>query len=70
MSIIKDNRIVSDRTFATRLVSFLSNIEVNDAMSQEELEYIGRVADELLKNQISTATDITEIEYLKRTSKL
>ena len=38
MNIIKDNRIVSDKTFATRFVNFLKDIEVNDEMSDEEIE--------------------------------
>ena len=37
MNIIKDNRIVSDKTFATRFVRFLKDIQVNDPMSEEEL---------------------------------
>ena len=64
MSIIKDNRIVSDKTFATRFVSFLKNIQVNDPMSEEELEYLQKVADSLLLHQANTCTDKDEQAYL------
>ncbi len=64
--VIKENRIVNDRTFATRLKSFLKNIQVNDAMGEEELEYLQRVANSLLLHQFNTATDESEKEYLNR----
>lgn len=51
---IKDNRIVSNITFARRFKSFVSNIQVNDAMSMEELDYMQRVAEQLLQHQIET----------------
>jgi hypothetical protein len=57
---------VSDYTFATRLLSFAKDVQTNDAMSFEEREYIERVARDLVKHQIETATEQWEIEYLKR----
>lgn len=66
MDIIIDNRIVSDETFATRFSLFLKDIQVNDPMSLEELEYMRRVAKSLLINQINTATEKYEKEYLNR----
>lgn len=54
---IKDNRIVSDHTFAMRLYSFIERTEVNDAMSYEEKEYLQSVAKELLKYQIETGPE-------------
>ncbi len=66
MNIIKDNRIVSDKTFATRFVMFLKNIQVNDPMSQEELEYMQRVSKSLLIHQANTVTEKEEKEYLNR----
>ena len=63
---IKDNRIVSSKTFAIRLRDFISNVEVNDPCSEEEKEYLLRVAENLLYYQIRTATDEEEINYLKR----
>lgn len=66
MDIIKDNRIVSEHTFATRFVSFLKEIEVNDQMGQEELEYMRLVANSLLRHQYNTATKPEEKEYLDR----
>lgn len=62
---IKDNRIVSDMTFATRLKFFLDGVEVCDCPGEEEKEYLQSVADELLKYQVKTATDEDEINYLK-----
>lgn len=58
------DRIVSDITFATRFRSFLNDIQVNDAMSFEELEYLRNVADELLNYQIATVSDQQEVQYL------
>lgn len=66
MSIIKDNRIVSDKTFATRFLNFLKDIQVNDPGSYEELEYMRRVAKSLLLHQDNTATEKEEKEYLHR----
>jgi hypothetical protein len=61
---IKDNRIVSDKTFATRFVAFLKDIQVNDAMSDDELWYLQEVAGSLLFYQWFTATNKDEIAYL------
>lgn len=60
---IKDNRIVSDFTFATRLKDFLKDIEVCDAMESEELEYFKHVADLLLEWQLKTCSDQFELDY-------
>lgn len=65
MSIINNERIVSDITFATRFNNFLSDIVINDAMGEEELEYLRRIAAELLKLQFETAEDESEIKYLR-----
>jgi hypothetical protein len=63
---IKDNRIVSDKTFATRFVAFLKDIQVSDAMSEEELWYLQEVAGSLLFYQWFTATNKDETAYLSR----
>lgn len=63
---IKDNRIVNDITFALRLKSFIDKVDVCDCMSEEEKEYIQRVAVKLIKYQVETATDEEEVNYLKR----
>ena len=63
---IKDNRIVNDMTFAVRLISFLQDTQVNDQMGEEEKEYLLRVAKNLFLYQIDTATQIGEVDYLKR----
>jgi hypothetical protein len=51
---IKDNRIVNDITFARRLKSHLKGMRGGCAMGEEEIEYLQRVADKLLKYQIAT----------------
>jgi len=66
MNIIKDNRIVSDKTFATRFSSFLKDIQVADPMSEEELEYLRWVAHSLLLHQANTCTETEELNYLER----
>lgn len=67
---IKDNRIVDSYTFAIRFKQFLDWIPKEFYMSGphilEEYEYMQIVADNLLKYQVQTATDESEIDYLKR----
>lgn len=66
VSPIKDNRIVSNETFAIRFRDFIKDVQVNDPASDEEKEYLLSVANQLLKYQIQTATEKSEIDYLKR----
>ena len=67
---IKDNRIVDSYTFAVRFKQFLDWIPKEFYMSGphilEEYEYMQAVSDQLLKYQIQTAIDKSEIDYLKR----
>ena len=67
---IKDNRIVDSYTFAVRFKQFLDWIPENFYMSGphilEEYEYMQIIADSLLKYQIQTVTNESEIDYLKR----
>ena len=65
---IKDNRIVNDMTFAIRFYRFVEQVNVCDAASEEEQEYLMRVAKRLFEYQKQTATQIGEIDYLKRVS--
>ena len=65
VSPIKDNRIVSNETFAVRFRNFIKDVQVNDPASDEEKEYLLNVANRLLKYQIQTATNKEEISYLK-----
>ncbi len=62
---IKNNRIVNDQTFAIRFRNFIRDTDVNDAMSEEEKEYLLMIAENLLHYQIETATDESELKYLK-----
>jgi hypothetical protein len=63
---IIDNRIVKDKTFALRFLSFVVSVEVADACSFEERESMVRYASSLLEYQLKTATDKEEIDYLER----
>lgn len=62
---IIDNRIVNDTTFALRLKLFIDKVDVCDCASEEEKEYLQRVAVKLIKYQVETATDKNEVDYLK-----
>lgn len=63
---IKDNRLVNDETFAIRFKNFIEDIQVNDPCSEDEKEYLLTIADRLLSYQIQTATNESEVNYLKR----
>ncbi len=67
---IKDNRIVSDYTFAVRLINFLKYLPkeyiFSDPMNYEEYDYMNYVAKSLLKYQKQTVTDEYEAKYLKQ----
>ena len=54
---IKDNRIVSDKTFARRLKSHLKGMRASCSAGEEEIEYLQMVADKLLKYQIETCPE-------------
>lgn len=64
---IIDGRIVSDKTFALRLLHFLEQINVSDQCGEEELEYLTGVSKDLLEWQISTVTSEQEKSYLRNT---
>lgn len=61
---IKNNRIVNDITFAIRLRDFIKGVKVNNAMDDEEQQYLYRIANNLLKYQVETASDESELNYL------
>ena len=64
---IKSNRIVSDRTFAVRLMNFAASTKASDPAGEEELEYIKMTAERLLKWQAKTVhKDSEEYRYLER----
>jgi hypothetical protein len=63
---IKENRIVKDITFATRLLGFAEDVSVADACSEDEKESMISYATQLLKHQVKTAVDEAEVDYLKR----
>lgn len=64
---IKSNRIVSDKTFAVRLMNFAGSTQASDPASGEELEYLKMTAERLLKWQTKTVRkDSEEYRYLER----
>jgi hypothetical protein len=63
---IIDNRIVSNKTFALRLLSFATESGFGDACSEDERESMISYSSKLLEYQIETATDEYELAYLKR----
>lgn len=63
---IKDNRIVRDITFALRLLSFAMDTDVSCAAGEDEKESMISYSSKLLEYQIKTATEQSEINYLKR----
>lgn len=64
---IKNNRIVEDKTFALRMLSFFLELPCQgDAASEEEKESMISYSSKLLKYQMKTAEDIEEINYLER----
>lgn len=63
---IKNNRIVSNETFAIRFRDFIRNVQVHDCCSEEEKEYLLMVAQQLLDYQIETAIEQSELDYLDR----
>lgn len=64
---IKSNRIVGDKTFAVRLRSFVAGVNVCDAASDEEKEYLLGMGEQLLKWQTKTVRkDTEEYKYLER----
>lgn len=64
---IKSNRIVSDKTFAVRLLHFAEGVQACDAASEEELDYLKMIAERLLKWQTKTVRkDSEEYKYLER----
>lgn len=66
---IKDNRLVRDKTFAIRLLSFAFYTNASrDASSEDEKESMISYSCKLLEYQIETATDEEEISYLERVS--
>lgn len=64
---IKSNRIVSDKTFAVRLMNFAASAKASGPAGEEELEYIKMTAERLLKWQTKTVhNDSEEYRYLER----
>lgn len=61
---IIDNRIINDKTFALRLVSFISSTTANDCASTEEKKYLLNMAKNLLKYQVVTAKEQSELSYI------
>lgn len=65
---IKNNRLVSNKTFAIRFKNFVESVNVADACSEDEKDAMLNVANSLLNYQLHTVddTDTEETEYLER----
>ena len=63
---ITDNRIVSDKTFALRLLGLALDTQASDGSGEDEKEAMISYSTRLLKHQIDTATELEEIDYLNR----
>ena len=64
---IKDNRLVKDKTFALRLLSWFLRLPCQgDPCDEDEKEAMISYSTSLLKYQIETATEQNEIDYLER----
>lgn len=61
MEIIKDNRIVSDYTFAVRFLSYLADqydgCNFSHLIQEEEYDYMIETAIQLLKHQVETCPE-------------
>ena len=57
MNPIKGNRIVSDKTFARRLIGHLEATRSDCTAGQEEVDYLLRVAKSLLSYQLETCPE-------------
>lgn len=66
---IIDNRIINDKTFALRLVSFINDTIANDCASTEEKRYLLDMAKNLLKYQVVTAKEQSELSYINLNEK-
>ena len=64
---IKENRIVKDKTFALRMLSWFLDLPCQgNACDEDEKESMVSYSTSLLEYQIDTATDEEEINYLNR----
>lgn len=65
---IIDDRIISDKTFAKRLLLHLESTQANGAAGSSELEYLTMVARKLFEYQVATCPE-DELPYIKRVAK-
>lgn len=63
--LIKDGRILCNKTFALRLYNFLSDIKSSDTEEINKLNGSILFAKELLNYQLKTCTDEKEFEYFR-----
>lgn len=56
----------TNTTFAVRLYHFVEQVDVCDMASEEEKDYLLRVAKKLYDYQVATATQKEEVDYLER----
>lgn len=64
-NLVKENRILCNKTFALRLYNFLSDIKSSDTDEINKLNSCISFAKELLNYQLKTCTDEKEFEYFR-----
>lgn len=65
MTIVKDCRILCNKTFAVRLYNFISDIKSGDTEEINKLKESVSFVKELLNFQLKTCTDEKEFEYFR-----
>jgi len=61
--------IITDQTFALRLLDFISNVQVCDLMSEEEKDYLLLIGKDILEQQVKTASGLSEEQYIENNQK-
>lgn len=61
--------IITDQTFALRLLDFVSNVQVCDLISEEEKNYLLLMGKNILKQQVKTASGLAEEQYIENNQK-
>lgn len=61
--------IITDKTFALRLLDFVNNVQVCDFMSEEEKDYLLLMGKNILEQQVKTASGLAEKQYIENNQK-
>jgi hypothetical protein len=61
--------IITNQTFALRLLDFVSNVQVCDLISEEEKNYLLLMGKNILEQQVKTASGLAEEQYIENNQK-